>query len=101
MAEFKITQDLDAEVSSFALGGQEINQSFAAATLDGVDTLATAKAFVEEQKKLKELLALYATLVNKDAQDLDRVEFVLCWKNWMGWGLCCVELSLSVVSNSL
>jgi len=38
--------------------------------LDGVDTLATAKAFVEEQKKLKELLALYATLVNKDAQDL-------------------------------
>lgn len=70
MAEFKITQDLDAEVSSFALGGQEINQSFVAATLDGVDTLATAKSFVEEQQKLKELLALYATLVNKDAQDL-------------------------------
>lgn len=70
MAELKITQDLDAEVSSFALGGHEINQSFAAATLDGVDTLATAKAFVEEQQKLKELLALYANLVNKDAQDL-------------------------------
>ena len=37
---------------------------------------------------------LNSELMKKDTQESDRVEFVLCWKNWMDWGLCCVELSL-------
>ena len=70
MAEFKITSELDAQVADFLSAGGQINQSFSASSTDGVETLAAACAFVDEQKKLRKLMALYAKLVAKDAQDL-------------------------------
>ena len=73
MAEFKITRSFDAEVGALKAGAQAINEMFAAASSDGVDSLPTARAFIQEQAQLKELLALYASLVEKDARDLTKM----------------------------
>lgn len=71
MAEFKITKAFDGEVNALTTSAQAIHDSFVAASSDGVDTLSAAKAFIEEQAQIKALLTLYASLLEKDAKDLN------------------------------
>lgn len=70
MAEFKISSGIDKQISAFQNAGSELNASYSAADSSGVETLKTAVAFIEEQKQLKTLLALYASLISKDSTDL-------------------------------
>ena len=77
MAEFKVTSGIDGEIAAFSSGGSQINQAYAATSSDGVETLQAAMSFIEAEQKIRNLLALYASLVQKDAADLtDMIESV-------------------------
>lgn len=70
MAEFKISNALISENEAFRLAGSTLNENYTAASADGVSSLAAAKEFVAEQKRIKALISLYMQLVSKDAADI-------------------------------
>lgn len=71
MAEFKVHSDVESQISAFKSAGNSLNDGFSATDSSGVSSLTTAVAYIAEQSQLKTLMALYASLVAKDAADLD------------------------------
>ncbi len=71
MAEFKITKQLSPEIAALDTRGKALNAEYAAADATEIKNMSAAYEFVKEQTRIKNLLDLYASLLAKDAQDLN------------------------------
>ena len=74
MAEFKVSQELKSDIGNLRSAAQNLETalSLADSTLgyDDLQTLPTAKKFIDQTATIKELLRSYKALVVKDANDL-------------------------------
>ncbi len=71
MAEFKITNQLSPEIAALDTRGKALNAEYSAADAAEIKNMSAAYEFVKEQTRIKNLLDLYASLLAKDAQDLN------------------------------
>lgn len=69
--EFKVNKQLGTQVESLRKSSNKINDSYSAVSKDGVSTLDTSMAIIQQHKDIKKLLDLYKSLLVRDANDLD------------------------------
>ena len=74
MAEFLFNFHYLMEVTAFSHAGQKLNSGYTAPDSGSVSSLSTATAYVEQQNKIKSLMERYASLIQKDAADLNAMQ---------------------------
>lgn len=71
MADFKVTENLDAEISDFYASGFNLNTS--PKYVPEITKMKTAAEYHRQHEAIKALLELYAKLIVKDANDLQKM----------------------------
>ena len=72
MAELKITEGLDGEISALRSAGNSLGSDATALTSGGLD-LETCRRIIQQQQEIARLLDQYKALIVKDANDLHGV----------------------------
>ncbi len=72
MAEFKIADGIDAQVASLSSAGGQISSDSSVDMPAGL-SLETCARYIEQQRQIANLLRLYASLVEKDAIDIQKM----------------------------
>ena len=73
MAEFKVSSGLSGEVSSLKAKTCELAKASVNIDTTDVNTLKTSMEYVRQQKRIRDLLRAYRTLVLKDCVDLEKM----------------------------
>lgn len=73
MAEFKVSPALSNEVTRLATKGRALATDRVSVDESDIKTLKTSMEYIEQQKKIRRLLRLYAELVGKDAEDMNKM----------------------------
>ncbi len=71
MAEFKMNKLISTQITALSTGGQNLNANYSATDAADVKSLSAAAEFIKEQTRIKNLIDLYASLLAKDAADLN------------------------------
>ena len=79
MAEFKVSDEITAEIADARSASELINNDFTDISNKGVSSLETASKIISQHKKIREILETYKSLVAKDLNDIDN--FVLAAKD--------------------
>lgn len=67
MATFKVNEDFDVDAATLDAAGFNINTKMT--EVNFISTMETAAHFYYQNQKIKSLLALYARLITKEADD--------------------------------
>lgn len=75
MAEFRVGTALLMSINDARVAASQINAGYTVIADDGVNTLKTANHYLTQHQKVKELLDLYYSLVDRDTRDMDQMIF--------------------------
>ena len=73
MAEFKVSPGLSGEVDTLKSKGDALATDSVSVDKSDVKTLKTSMEYIQQQKDIRNLLRLYAELINKDAKDMKKM----------------------------
>ena len=74
MLEFKISNSIVFEAAALKAAGQALNSDYAELSSGDLSTLVTSVKYINQHRQLKELIESYVALIEKDAEDLRKMQ---------------------------